>query len=88
MSGTVDNIIDLEQYPLQSHDFRAKCKEALDSDGVLVMRGFLKPEAVEAVRLEGEVNHHLAYYTDNKHNIYLSPLHPDFPAHHSRTTGR
>ena len=77
MSDETPDVIDLEQYPLQNDDFRAACKRALDSEGTLVMRGFLKPDAVESVRSEGEANRHLAYYTANNHNIYLSPPDPD-----------
>lgn len=84
MSDETPDVIDLEQYPLQNDDFRAACKRALDSEGTLVMRGFLKPDAVESVRSEGEANRHLAYYTANNHNIYLSPPDPDYPASHPR----
>lgn len=84
MCEALMSVIDLEQYPLQNDDFRAACKHALDHEGVLVMRGFLKPDAVDSVRLAAEANHHLAYYTANNHNIYLYPPDPDYPASHPR----
>ena len=65
------DIIELENYPLGNGDFRTACKRALDRDGALVMLGFLKPAAVESIRSEGEAPQHLAYYTNDKHNIYL-----------------
>ncbi|MEO2014663.1 MAG: 2OG-Fe(II) oxygenase [Fuerstiella sp.] len=84
MCETLGHVIDLERYPLHSSDFLAACKQSLDSEGVLLLRGFLRPDAVESVRLEGAANHHLAYYTANSHNIYLSPPDPVYPASHPR----
>lgn len=77
-------VVDLERYPLQSGAFRRECKQSLDDAGVLVMPNFLRPSAVEAIRCEGEKNQHLAYYTVDKHNIYLKPSDPEYPAEHPR----
>ena len=80
----LSDVVDLDQYPLPDEKFRSKCKSALDADGALVLRGFVQPAAVESVREEGEDNKHLAYYTVDDHNIYLTPSDPNFPEDHPR----
>ncbi len=84
MSQPLAAVIDLDRYPIDSTAFRAACKETLDEEGALVLRNFLEPAAIAAIRQEGEENSHLAYYTSNRHNIYLSPSDPAFPADHPR----
>ena len=49
----LESIIDTDAYPIGDPDFRARCRADLDRDGVLVMPGFLAPDAVETVRREG-----------------------------------
>ncbi len=78
------DVINLEQYPLQSDAFRAECKATLDANGALVMPGFLQPAAVVSIRNDGEKHRHLAYYTVSKHNIYLTPTDPEYPLDHPR----
>jgi len=80
----LNDIMDLDQYPLGDDVFRQDCKRTLDKEGALVLPGFLRPDAIESVRLEGEQNQPLAYYTVDDHNIYLTPSDPDFPEDHPR----
>jgi len=84
MNQSLADVVHLEQYPIQDDGFRARCKRTLDQSGVLVMGGFLKPTAIASIQSEGEENQHLAYYTNNNHNIYLAPPAPEFPAGHPR----
>ena len=84
MDQKLENVIDLDQYPLMNDDFCAECKRTLDENGALVMHNFVKQEAIVSIKTEGEDNKHLAYYTDNKHNIYLKPTDPEFPDDHPR----
>jgi len=84
MHPPLEDIVDLELYPLQNDDFRSRCKLTLNENGVLVMRDFLKPAAIASVQSEGIRNQHLAYYAANKHNIYLTPPDPGYPADHPR----
>jgi hypothetical protein len=78
------DIVNLNPYPLDDEEFRSECKQTLDKNGALVMRGFLQANAIQSVRTDGEKNQHLAYYTVDDHNIYLTPPDPDFPADHPR----
>ncbi len=84
MERSLAGVINLEQYPILSEDLRAECKRTLDQNGALVMRNFLKPSAIASVQNEGDENRHLAYYTVDSHNIYLSPSDPDYPPDHPR----
>jgi len=80
----IDSIVDAESYPLAARDFRSSCRDTLNKTGVIVMRRFLKPEIVEAIRREGEEKKHLAYFCRQEHNVYLTPTDEDYPADHTR----
>ncbi|MEM7293626.1 MAG: 2OG-Fe(II) oxygenase [Pseudomonadota bacterium] len=84
MPHTLANVVDLERHPLSSGDFRAQCKATLDRHGALVMRQFLRADAIESIRREGDTHQHLAYYTSNDHNIYLTTPDPNYPPEHPR----
>ncbi len=84
MSHPLDALIDLAQFPLHDPAFRARCKQSLDDAGVLVMPGFLTPQAVASVQREGEQHRHRAWYTASSHNIFLKPSDPQYPEHHPR----
>lgn len=84
MTQSLADMIDLDRHPIDSAAFRAACKEALDHEGVLVLRGFLRAPAIASIRQEGEDNRHLAYYTSARHNIYLAPPDPALPDQHPR----
>lgn len=84
MQRSISDVVNLGQYPLQSDDFRTACKNTLDENGALVMPGFLQPAAIASIQGDGEDNRHLAYYTVDKHNIYLTPTDPAYPIDHPR----
>jgi hypothetical protein len=78
------NIIDMKAFPLGDPAFRARCRADLDRDGVLVMPGFLVPDAVETVRREGVAHRDQAYFCAQDHTAYLSPQDPAFAPDHAR----
>lgn len=82
--SSLEKIVNLTEYPLGDSTFRAKCKRDLDESGALVMAGLLRPEAIESICADGEANKHLAYFTSNRHNIYLTPADTTLPADHTR----
>lgn len=84
MSNTLENIVDLENYPISDSRFREMCNETLESNGSLVLPGFLIPAAVQSVAKEGQENQHLAYFCEQKHNILLTPPDAKFDAEHPR----
>jgi hypothetical protein len=84
MEENLADIINIQRYPLRDTDFRVVCKQNLDQNGVLILDEFLKPSAIDSIQCEGIKNQHLAYFTANNHNIYLSPPDPGFPPDHTR----
>lgn len=80
----LQDIVDLDKHPLSDSAFCSQCRGVLARDGALVMRKFLKPDAIEAVRREGSDNQHLTFYSTQRHNVYLTPPDPDFSDHHPR----
>lgn len=81
---TINNIVNLSANPLEDVSFKGRCKSQLDAHGVLVLNDFLTPEVIAAIKEEGRLNQHLAYYTQTSHNIYLSPANSKFAAEHPR----
>ena len=83
MNDLIDSV-DLDKHPLADPRYRSHCRERLDLDGALVLRGFLTPEAVASVCREGEAHQHRAYFSTQLHNAYLLPADPDLPGDHPR----
>lgn len=84
MDENLGQVINLDQFPLDDDKFRASCREALDKDGLLVLPGFLTDDALDSILAEGREKQHLAYYCEQRHNVYLTPSEPAFAADHPR----
>ena len=80
----LQDIVDLEQYPITDEAFRAAAKAAFDVTGVFVMADFVRPDAVEAMRAEGEAGRDRVYTKPETHTVYLSKPDPDFAPDHPR----
>lgn len=80
----ISKIIDLVNYPISDREFRAKCRDTINSDGVLVLKDFMQSDAVEQVRLEGLAHQDEAYFCTQKHNVYLSSDDPCYADDHVR----
>jgi len=70
--------------PIADLAFRARCKETLDHDGVLVLEGFISATAVEAMKKEAQAGLQHAYFCTTNHNVYLTPPDDTFPMDHPR----
>ena len=79
-----ENIINLEQHPIQESDYSKSCKDQLDSTGALVMEDFLNSDTVKFLQNEAREVRPLAYFCHQNHNAYLLDPDPDFPAEHIR----
>jgi hypothetical protein len=84
MSQPLASIVDFGNAPISDPDFCRKCKQILDENGALELPHFLRPDAVLAIQAEGEQYQHRAYFTVNKHNIFLTASDPAFAADHPR----
>ena len=84
MNKALFGIVNLDHYAIDGNEFRAKCKSILDENGVLVLRNFLTPVAIQSIQDEGIANQHLAYYTVEDHNIYLTHADDNYAVDHPR----
>ena len=84
------DIIDLDAYPLDQPESQAyqalvaRCRRALDRDGMFDLAGFLRPKALAAVLAEVAAQQDQAFTHARDHNIYfrkeIPDLAPDHPA--------
>ena len=81
---SLTGIVDLERYPLGDPAFRADCKARLDAEGALVLPEFLTGQATARIREEGEAERPRAFFRPERHNVYLTPPDPAYPADHPR----
>ena len=79
-----ENIINLEQHPIQDSNYSKSCKDQLDLAGALVMKKFLAPETVKFLQDEAREMRPLAYFCRQNHNAYLLDPDPEFPKEHIR----
>lgn len=84
MNQDLEQVVCVNQFPLDDGEFRSSCRAALDKNGLLVLPGFLTDAALVSVRAEGNEKQHLAYYCEQRHNVYLTPPEPAFAINHPR----
>ncbi|QHB32598.1 2OG-Fe(II) oxygenase [Yersinia canariae] len=77
-------IINMTANPINDPTFIAQSKSTLEAFGALVLSDFLLPQALDSIKCEGINHKHLAYYTANKHNVYLTKIDPEFAVDHPR----
>lgn len=65
--------LDTKQHPIADSAYIASCKERLDKDGAIVLRGFARPETIQQIVAESVPHEESAYYTGKTHNVYLTP---------------
>lgn len=80
----ITEIVNLDKHPMFGPSFGDACHEILNRDGALVLEGFIRPEALEAMRTEGDAKSRQAYFCTQNHSMYLSPNDPDLPEDHPR----
>jgi len=80
----IEEIVDLEKYPVDDVTFRAQCRELLESTGCLRLSGFLTSAATNMVCKEGDEKQERAYFCTQEHNVYLTPVDENFPKDHVR----
>ncbi len=78
-----DDIVSPE-YDLQSETFMKQSKDALDLEGVLVLKNFITAEAIASVKEDGQAGLDQAYFCVSNHNVYLEPFDETFDADHPR----
>ncbi|PSL18561.1 HalD/BesD family halogenase [Shimia abyssi] len=81
---TLDEILDLNAYPIGDAAFRATCKNRFEETGVLSMPGFVQQGAINAIRDEGVANADKVFAKTEQHTVYLSAPDPAFAPDHPR----
>lgn len=84
MKSNPKTVINLQKYALDETNFRVRCRQALTERGALVLPDFLHPDALRRIRTEGLEQEHRAFYSSQKHNVYLEPADRDYEADHPR----
>mgnify|MGYP001020672811 FL=1 len=82
MNADINKWVNLETCPLDSIDFANQCRQKLSEEGVLLIPQFLQSEALKQIIKEAEAQTHLAYFTKNTHNVYLSEPDTSLPKTH------
>lgn len=72
------------EHNIGSFEYRGKCKNALDENGVLILKNFIQASAIEQIKQEGSAAISDAYFCVSKHNVYLSPSDETLPSDHPR----
>ena len=80
------HMVDLARYPIAGPDsaagaaFRQACRERFLEDGLCLLPGFIRPEALEVLAREAEGSAGGAWFCRNTHNVYLTDHDPGTPA--------
>ena len=82
MRAEISKWVNLNSCSLNSIDFADKCRQKLSDTGVLLLPQFLLPEALNQTIKEAQARAHLAYFTKNTHNVYLSEPDTSLPEDH------
>ena len=86
----IEDIVDLTRFPFHlpndtiTKSLVAECRSSLESKGVYLLRGFLRPEAIQQMIDETNRVSHLAYGCEDDHNLFLDDGDPDYPDAHIR----
>lgn len=89
-TSPVSDLVDLDRYPLHAagsaalRELVAECREQLLTRGVATLPGLVHPAAARRMAEESEAVIDRTFYCDNRHNAYLKPTDPAFPADHPR----
>ncbi|MBT6533524.1 MAG: 2OG-Fe(II) oxygenase, partial [Marinovum sp.] len=78
----LNDIVDLDTYPIENTAFGERCLNILKSEGVLTLPGFLRENVIEKLVEEAELQKQNAYFTTSTHNVYLTPKRSDLEAEH------
>lgn len=88
----LDSFVDLDRYPVHDltssvrRDLVAETLSQMSEDGCCRIPGFVRPEAVEAMRSEAVALHEQVYWSEQDHNPYFSTDDESLPVDHPKRT--
>jgi len=80
---TMECIVNLEDYPINSTSFAQEIRQELQKESIVVLPSFLRPDVIQSLVKESLEHQHLAYFSNSTHNIYFTPTDTSLPPHHS-----
>lgn len=81
-------LVDTDHYPIHDLDSEAgqaliaRCRTALETDGCVVLRDFIRPEALAQMAQEGRDRSEKAHFNQTRTNPYSSDDDPSLPEDH------
>ena len=78
----ISDLIDLDRYPLDSADLIARTNAQLNDDGCAVLKGFVRPEQMQALVAEAEASAPFGHRNFNRTNAYFTKDDPTLPETH------
>ena len=84
----IDAVVDLDRYPLADvtgngyRDLIKQTNDALSYDGCAVLRGFVKPDAIEHLVKEADSVSNMGHRSFNRTNAYFTQDDPTLPVGH------
>jgi hypothetical protein len=79
----IQQIVNVDKYPLESDSFIDKTREELRSNKVVQLPNFLQPSVLESLVDEACALEDQAYCRRSTHTIYVKPMNPDLPPNHN-----
>ncbi|MFT7650078.1 MAG: hypothetical protein ACI8Y4_004843 [Candidatus Poriferisodalaceae bacterium] len=81
-SASTSSYIDIERHPIDDDGFASHCRDQLDAEGALILRGFFTPEVIQQAAAESAGLEPFAFYSNAVHNVYLTATDPELPEDH------
>ena len=79
----LQNIIDLKQHPINDlNSYTMQCKKELQENSILILKNFLKPEALVKLKLEAKALQEKAFYSFQEHNVLLAEKNKEWDDKH------
>ncbi|NNE81349.1 MAG: 2OG-Fe(II) oxygenase [Silicimonas sp.] len=78
----ISEIVDMDRHPIDAAAYGDRAGARLNTDGVLVLDGFIRDRALSAMRREALAGQAGAYFCTQDHSVYLTPQNPDYPPNH------
>ncbi len=88
--NSLEDIVDLDEFPIhllanrRRAELVAETRSQMDTVGCCRISDFIRPEAVEAMRIEAESLHDQTHWANSDHNPYASAEDVSFPEGHPR----
>ena len=78
----LSDIVDLYRHPIGDEAFGITASRLLDENGVLVLHGFIREGALDALCHEAAASEGQGYFCAKSHSVYLTPFDPNYDESH------